>query len=62
MIGTVDEITVEKSTGTYILKIKTAVNFYNLQQVHVVENLIRNEQVQLDKDTKKKVEQPKKTK
>jgi rod shape-determining protein MreC len=62
MIGTIDEITVEKSTGTYILKIKTAVNFYNLQQVHVVENLIRNEQVQLDKDTKKKVEQPKKTK
>jgi rod shape-determining protein MreC len=62
MIGTVDEIEVEKSTGTYILKIKTAANFYNLQQVHVVENLIRNEQVQLDKDTKKKVEQPKKTK
>jgi rod shape-determining protein MreC len=35
------------------------VNFSNVQQVFVVENLQREEQVQLEKDTEKKIEQQK---
>jgi rod shape-determining protein MreC len=44
----------------YLLKVKTAVNFSNIQQVFVIENLQREEQVQLEKDTEKKYEQQKK--
>ena len=60
-IGTVDGILEDKTTNFYILKIKTAVNFYNLQQVFVVENLQREEQNKLDEDTRKKIDQVKKT-
>lgn len=62
MIGTIAAINVDAATGLYILKIKTAVNFATIQQVHVVENLQRDEQLQLEKDTEKKVEQQKKGK
>jgi hypothetical protein len=44
----------------YLLKVKTAANFYNLQQVHIIENIERNEQVKLFDETKKKIEQIKK--
>jgi rod shape-determining protein MreC len=37
------------------------VNFNNVQQVFVVDNLQREEQVQLEKDTEKKIEQQKRT-
>lgn len=60
MIGTVAGITSDPATGFYLLKIKTAVNFNAIQQVFVVENLQREEQLQLEKDTEKKVEQQKK--
>ena len=45
----------------YLLKVKTAVNFSAIQQVFVVDNLQRDEQVQLEKDTEKKIEQQKRT-
>jgi rod shape-determining protein MreC len=61
MIGTVAEVKLDNATGMYLLKLKTAANFYNLQQVHVVENMEYAEQEQLLKDTKKKIEEPKKT-
>ncbi len=57
LIGTVSEITNDPSTGFYLLKVKTAVNFPTIQQVFVVENLLRDEQLQLLKDTDKKMEQ-----
>lgn len=57
MVGTVAEKVEDKSTNFYVLKIKTAANFQNLQQVFVVENLQREEQVQLDKDTQKKIDE-----
>ena len=60
MIGTVAEINSDPATGFYRLKIKTAVNFSNIQQVFVVENLQRDEQVQLLRDTERKVDQQKK--
>ncbi|HEX7846529.1 MAG TPA: rod shape-determining protein MreC [Chitinophagaceae bacterium] len=59
MIGTIQEVIADKSTNFYVLKIKTAANFYNLQQVFVVENIQYDEQVKLNEATKKKIEDPK---
>ena len=59
MVGTVAEVISDNSTNFYVLKLKTAANFFNLQQVHVIENLLYDEQQQLIKDTKKKVDDPK---
>ena len=61
IIGTVAQVNSDPATGFYLLKIKTAVNFSNVQQVFVVENLQRNEQVQLQRDTERKVDQQKRT-
>jgi len=60
MVGTVAEVKIDNTTGTYVLMIKPAANFYNLQQVHVLENVERTEQVKLMDDTKKKIELVKK--
>ncbi len=59
LIGTIDQVITDKSTNFYVLKLKTAANFYNLQQVFVVENLQYEEQVKLAESTKKKIEDPK---
>ena len=59
MIGTIAEVKSDPATGFYLLKVKTAVNFGNIQQVFVVENLQRSEQVQLLRDTERKVDQQK---
>jgi rod shape-determining protein MreC len=60
MIGTIDAIVKDKSTNFYVLRVKTAANFFNIQQVHVIENLDRTEQVKLMEETKRKMEQSKK--
>jgi rod shape-determining protein MreC len=60
MVGTISDIKLDNTTGMYLLKVKTAANFYSLQQVHVIENLERSEQVKLIEDTRKKIEQIKK--
>ena len=60
MIGTVSEVTSDPATGFYLLKVRPAVNFSNIQQVFVVENLQREEQIQLQKETERKVDQQKK--
>lgn len=57
IIGTIEQISSDPATGFYLLKVRTAVNFSNIQQVFVVENLQREEQLQLEKDTEKKIEQ-----
>ena len=59
MVGTVAEIIPDPSTNFYVLRIKPAATFQNLQQVMVVENLPIQEQQQLNEDTKKKVDDPK---
>lgn len=59
MIGIVASIGSDPASGLYLLKIKTAVNFSNVQQVHVVENLQAEEQMRLEKDTEKKIDQSK---
>lgn len=59
IIGTVAEIVADKSTNFYVLKVKTAANFYNVQQVFVIENSTYDEQVKLNETTKKKIDDPK---
>jgi rod shape-determining protein MreC len=58
-IGTVSGISNDPATGFYLLKVKTAANFSTLQQVFVVENLLREEQLKLAAETEKKLEQQK---
>jgi rod shape-determining protein MreC len=62
LIGTVASIEKDKSGSFYVLKIKTATNFQNLQHVFVVENLQAVEQAKLDRETKEKMDELKKTK
>ena len=59
LVGRIEGIETEKASGFYILKVRTAVNFRNIQLVFVVENLQRDEQLQLQQDTEKKIEQKK---
>jgi rod shape-determining protein MreC len=60
MVGTIAEIKLDNTTGMYVLKVRTAADFYNLQQVHVIENTEYDEQTKLNTETKKKIEQVKK--
>ena len=62
IIGTISKISSDPATGFYLLRIKPAVNFTNVQQVFIVENLLRDEQVQLEKETDKKIDQQSKEK
>jgi rod shape-determining protein MreC len=60
MVGTIANIKLDNTSGMYLLKVKTAANFYNLQQVHVIENTEYDEQTLLNAETKKKIEEVKK--
>lgn len=60
LVGTVEEIIQDKATNFFVLKIRTAANFQNLQQVFVVENLQYEEQTKLLEETRKKVDEAKK--
>jgi rod shape-determining protein MreC len=59
LIGTVSDINTDNALGMHILKIKPAANFFNLQQVHIIDNVDRAEQMKLLEETKKKVDQGK---
>lgn len=59
LIGTVAAIIADPASGFHLLKVRTFVNFNNVQQVHVVENLQRDEQVQLEKETIRNIDQQK---
>lgn len=50
-IGTVAAVTNESSSSTYLLKIKTATNFYNLQHVYLSMNELLEEQKKLEAKT-----------
>ena len=54
MVGTVADIRLDNTSGMYSLKVKTAANFYNLHQVHVIENIEYDEQTRLNAETGKK--------
>lgn len=59
LVGTVAEIIPDNATTYNTLKIRTAANFQNLQQVMVVENLQFEEQQKLLEESRKKVDEPK---
>ena len=59
MVGVVADVKADQASGFNLLKVKTAVNFNSVQHVFVIENLQREEQMQLGKDTEKKIEQGK---
>jgi rod shape-determining protein MreC len=61
MVGTVESIVKDNSSSFYVLKIRTAANFENLQHVFVVENLQSDEQGKLDKESRKKIDETKKS-
>lgn len=61
MVGTVEGIALDNTTGMYILKVKTAANFLSLQQVHVIGNADYDEQIKLNQESRKLIEEPKKT-
>ncbi len=60
MVGTVYEIVKDNSTNFYVLRIKTAANFSDLQQVLVVENRNYADQDALLKETRKQINEAKK--
>jgi rod shape-determining protein MreC len=60
MVGTVEEIIKDNSTNFYVLKIRTAANFSDLQHAMIVENLEYNEQALLLLQTRKKVDEARK--
>lgn len=53
MIGTIAEINVDAASGFYILKIKTATNFYTLQYAYLVQDMLWEEQRRLELQTPK---------
>lgn len=57
IIGTVDKAENDPATGFYNIRLKTAVNFSRIQQVFVIENLLKEEQQQLNAETQRKMEQ-----
>jgi len=59
VVGIVADIIPDNSTNFYILKIRTAANFSDLQQVFIAENLQYKEQARLQEETQKKVDDPK---
>ncbi|HMO61252.1 MAG TPA: rod shape-determining protein MreC [Ferruginibacter sp.] len=54
IIGTVDEVRPDKGSSNYIIFLKSAANFYNLQYVYSIENLQKDEINQLLEKTKAK--------
>lgn len=55
LIGTIDQIEPDKSTNNFIIKVKTAANFYNLQWVYNIKNYQREEINQLLDKAKSKL-------
>jgi rod shape-determining protein MreC len=47
ILGTVDEVRPDKGSSNYIIYLKSAANFYNLQYVYTIENLQKDEINQL---------------
>jgi len=55
MIGTIDEVLSDKSTNNYVIRLKSSVNFYNLQYVYAIENFQKDEINRLLKNANNKI-------
>lgn len=60
LVGIVEEVITDKSTSFYTLRLRTAANFFSLQQVHVIERQFRDEQTALLDEARRKIDNPKK--
>jgi rod shape-determining protein MreC len=56
-IGFVAEVNTDENTNTYILKVKTAINFYNVQHAYLVRSLLKGEFDSLIEKVKKKTDE-----
>lgn len=56
LVGTVNEIVEDKSSNFYIVKLRTATNFFNVQYVYVIDNTQLDEQKRLEDSTRKKIQ------
>jgi len=54
MIGIIEKVVLEQSTNNYLLQVTPSNDFSRLQNVFVVSNLQRNEQLELENKLKKK--------
>lgn len=54
MIGIIEKVILEKSSNNYLLQVRPSNDFSRLQNVFVVSNLQRNEQLELENKLKKK--------
>lgn len=54
MIGVVEKVIPEQSTNNYLIHVKTSTDFSRLQNVFVVKNLQRNEQLEVEKRSQQK--------
>ena len=52
-IGTVHKVEQDQETNTYILLVKTAVDFYNVQHAYAVKNILQDEMDELKKKMNK---------
>lgn len=59
LLGTVRSLSTDKSTNFHIIEVQPTANFRNLQQVFVVENLQMEEQMGLNREARKRIEDPK---
>lgn len=57
VIGYVERAENDPATGFYLIRLRTAVDFSKLQQVFVVENLLKEEQLRLEAETQIKMDQ-----
>ncbi|OQP50923.1 rod shape-determining protein MreC [Niastella yeongjuensis] len=53
LIGTVMDIVDDKTSSFYTLRLKPGTNFFNVQYVMVVENILKDEQAKLEEETNK---------
>jgi rod shape-determining protein MreC len=60
MLGRVNKVLTDKRTNFHIIEVQPTANFRNLQQVFVVENLQMDEQTGLNRESRKRIEDPKK--
>jgi rod shape-determining protein MreC len=56
VVGTVYEIVPDNTSNFYVLKVKPATNFSNIEYVYVIDNLQYDEQKRLEDSTRKKIQ------
>lgn len=56
LVGTIDRVVADNSSNFYIIKLKTATNFLNVQYVYVIDDIQKAELIKLEQSIKKEHE------